>query len=73
MATGLKKPKQARVYLNEENQAMLEDLTRRLVDLSESQVVTLLLSASLRAVKSNNNQMPLPLVFKIENGGGIKK
>jgi hypothetical protein len=59
------KPKVARLYLNRENQQMLEDLESKVVDLSDSQILTLLVTSSLRALKANANQLSLPLNFEV--------
>jgi hypothetical protein len=59
------KPKVARLYLNRENQQNLEELASKVVDLSESQILTLLVTSSLRALKANGNQLSLPLNFQV--------
>ena len=59
------KPKVARVYLHRENQETLQELASKVVDLSESQILTLLVTSSLRALKANGNQLSLPLHFKV--------
>jgi hypothetical protein len=59
------KPKVARLYLNRENQQMLEELASKVVDLSESQILTLLVTSSLRALKNNGNRFTLPLHLEI--------
>lgn len=59
------KPKVARLYLNQENQQMLEELASKVVDLSESQILTLLVTSALRALKANGNRLTLPLNLDI--------
>lgn len=64
----LKKPNQARVYLNEENQQMLDKLAENQPDLEKSKIMSILLSAALRAAKQNNYRLPMPLHFTISEG-----
>ena len=64
-----KKPRQVRVYLSAENQVMLRDLAERIADLSESQIVSLLVSAGLRAAKENDYKLHLPIKMEIHYEG----
>jgi hypothetical protein len=59
------KPKQVRVYLNDENESMLRALAEK-VDMPESQIMTMLVSASLRAAKENDYILTLPIRFHVD-------
>jgi integrase len=58
------KHRQVRVYLNSENQRILSEFAARVGDISESQLMTLLVSAGLRAAKDADFKIALPLVLK---------
>lgn len=65
MGNAVKKSRQARLYLNEDNETMLRELSEAQPDLPESSLCSMLLSAALRAAKRNGYTMPLPLEFEI--------
>jgi len=62
------KPKQVRVYLNAENESLLRELSAHVSELSESQIVTVLITAALRACVASGNRIPLPLKFTVSEG-----
>lgn len=55
------KPKVARLYLNQEAQDLLSASAKAVGDLSEAQIMSLLLLASLRALKEEGFRMVMPL------------
>ncbi len=57
------KPKQVRVSLNDECQAMFAELAEKASDLPESQLMTLLVTAALRAVRERDYRIAIP--FKL--------
>ncbi len=59
------KPKVARIYLNEEAAEMTKQAAQEIGDLSESQIISLLVLAGLRAIRANGFRISLPLVFKV--------
>jgi hypothetical protein len=59
------KPKQVRMNLNEECQAMFAELSRVAQDLPESQLSTLIITAGLRALKAEGYQITIPLRFRV--------
>lgn len=65
-----KKPRAARFYLNEENDKILQEFSAFQLDLEESKLLSILVSAALRAVKENGFKLPLPLKLKVLDGGG---
>lgn len=64
MTKSAKKPKQVRIYLNEENQQTLEEMASRMPELEESKLTTMLVSASLRAVREINYRFTFPIRLK---------
>lgn len=54
------KPKQVRIYVDGERRALFEHLVSR-TGLSETGIMTLLISSALDAVKANGGQVSLPL------------
>jgi hypothetical protein len=62
-----KKPKQVRVYLDKWQEEVLNSLTAQ-IELSETQLLTVILAAGLRAVSDNGNRLVLPLKFHILTG-----
>ena len=61
MAKDPKKPRQVRVYLNEENAEIFATLGDRIPDLEDSRLLSLLVSAVLRAAKENDYRFRVPL------------
>lgn len=59
------KPKNVRLYLNEENQQMLRELASSALDFSESQLLTLLVTASLRTLKAQGYRFTIPLKLAV--------
>jgi hypothetical protein len=59
------KRKQVRVYLDEAAQEKFDRLVSEIGSLSESSVMTALLTAALDACADNGYRMPLPLRFRI--------
>ncbi len=55
------KPKVARVYLNQEAQDMLKAAAESAVDVSEAQIVSLVVLSGLRALKECQYRITLPL------------
>jgi len=51
--------------LNEECQVMFDALAKEVSDLPESQIATLLMTASLRALRDHEYRMSLPLRFEV--------
>jgi hypothetical protein len=58
-----KKGKPVRLYIREEDEPVLAEFGR-LTGLSDTSIMTMLLSAAFRAVKDANYRLPLPLSFK---------
>lgn len=63
----LLKPKQVRLNLNEECQAMFAELVRVAADLPESQLATLIMTSGLRALKERDYKITIPLKFEVLN------
>jgi hypothetical protein len=61
----LLKRKQVRIYLDAENQAQFERLVERIGSMSESVVMTALVSSAVEACVEAGYRMPLPLKFQI--------
>lgn len=59
------KPKNVRIYLNQENQEMLREAAKLAVDLSEQHLLTLLVSAGLRALKDSGYRIHLPFKMAV--------
>lgn len=59
-----KKGKPSRLYILEDDEAALEKLCES-TGLTSTMVMTLLVSAGLKAACENNYRLPLPLKFKI--------
>jgi len=59
------KPKNVRLYLNEDNQQMLRELASKARDFSESQLLTLLVTASLRALQTQGYKFTVPLSLAV--------
>ena len=55
------KPQQVRVYLNQESGDLLRAAGSKIPDLSEAQLVSLLVLAGLRALRANEYRVTLPL------------
>jgi hypothetical protein len=64
----LLKRKQVRIYLDAEKQAQFEKLVERIGSMSESVVMTALVSSAVEACVEAGYRMPLPLNFQIEEG-----
>ena len=65
--TNLKR-KQVRIYLDESDQARLDSLVNRIGStLSETTIVTTLLSAALKTCEDEGSRMPLPLAFQFSD------
>lgn len=56
-----KKPKQVRLYLNEEAADLLEAAGAEIRDLSEAQIASFLVMAGLRAIKTHGYKLTFPL------------
>ena len=59
------KPKVARLYLNQEAQELLSASSAEIGDLSESQIMSLLVLAALRALQQENFRMVMPLRLSV--------
>jgi hypothetical protein len=59
------KPKVARLYLNQEAQELLSKSSAAIGDLSESQIMSLLVLAALRALQQENFRMEMPLRLSV--------
>jgi hypothetical protein len=59
------KPKVARIYLNEEASELTKQAAQEIGDLSESQIVSLLVLAGLRALKETGFKLTLPLRLSV--------
>jgi hypothetical protein len=59
------KPKQVRLYLNEECQTLFADLVEAVQPLPESQLTTILMTAALRAMRDRDVKLSLPLKFAV--------
>jgi hypothetical protein len=59
------KPKQVRMNLNEECQAMFAALASATQDLPESQLSTLIFTAGLRALRERDYEFRIPLRFAV--------
>lgn len=60
-----KKPKQVRVYLNEEAADLTKAASEEIGDISESQIVSILVLAGLRALRERGYKMTLPLKLSL--------
>lgn len=60
------KPRQVRIYLNEEGSELLRSASAKITDISESQLTSILVLAGLRALKTTGFKMSLPLSLTIE-------
>jgi hypothetical protein len=56
-----KNRKQVRVYIDDDDAPLLAEVQKLFGKVTETDVVTALVSASLRAVKENNYRITLPL------------
>ena len=56
-----------RLYLNEEDTELMTRAART-TELSQSELMSKLMSAALRAIARNDNRLPLPLKFQILEG-----
>lgn len=63
-----KKPRQVRVYLNEEAAELLAQASGQISDISESQLTTMIVVAGLRALRDANFRMVLPFRMAIDDG-----
>ena len=61
------KPKQVRMNLNEECQAMFAKLCESASDLPESQLATLLITSALRAVRDQGYKVTVPLRMHVDD------
>lgn len=59
------KPKQVRLYLNEECQTLFAALVNGVQPLPESQLTTILMTAALRALRDQDYKLTLPLKFLV--------
>ena len=59
------KPKVARLYLNQEAQELLSESSASIGDLSESQIMSLLVLAALRALKEEKFRMVMPFRLSV--------
>ena len=64
MTTNQKKGKHVRLYILEEDEPLLEALAEA-TRLSQTAIMTLLVSAGLKACAENGNRIPLPLSFEV--------
>lgn len=62
------KRKQVRIYLDAESEKDFGKLVEAIGSMSESAVMTVLVSAALRACVDRGYRMPLPLKFQIREG-----
>lgn len=62
-----KKPNTYRVYLNDEDSALMVKICQT-TELGQSELLSKLMSAALRAVASNDCRITLPLRLKISEG-----
>lgn len=69
------KPKQVRVYLNDEAGSLLREAAERIPDLADSQIVSMLVLSSLRALKAAEYRFSIPLEMSIQDPAlsGMKK
>ncbi len=65
-----KKPKQVRLYLNEEASDLLEAAGAEIRDLSEAQIASFLVMAGLRAIKHHGYKLTFPLHLDLVQGSG---
>lgn len=65
-----KKPKQVRLYLNEEASDLLEAAGAELRDLSEAQIASFLVMAGLRAIKTAGYKLTFPLQLNLAEQPG---
>lgn len=63
--TAKKSKKQVRVYLDAEEEGMLSEAMKSAQKLAESDLMTMLTSAALRALKDNNYRITLPLKLRM--------
>lgn len=61
----IKKPRQVRIYLSGEVEAMFNSLVKNAPDLAETEVARILVAASLRALKEHDYRLSFPLKFEI--------
>jgi hypothetical protein len=67
-----KNRKQVRVYLDTEEDEMLTAIVGATEGkLSESDVMTMILSAALKSIRDNDYRFPIPLRFKVPDGADI--
>jgi hypothetical protein len=59
------KPNMFRVYLNAENSTLMQEICER-IEVGQSELLTKLVTAALRAVKDNNYRISLPLKFEVK-------
>jgi hypothetical protein len=65
-----KKPKQVRLYLNEEASDLLEAAGAEIRDLSEAQIASFLVMAGLRAIKLHGYKLTFPLHLDLVQASG---
>ncbi len=56
-----------RLYLRDEDVAALQQLTEAL-EISQTEVMSRIMTAGIRALKEAGNRMPLPLRFNVSEG-----
>lgn len=56
-----------RLYLNDEDSALMQRAAE-VTELSQSELMSKLMAAALRAVAQNDYRLPLPLRFQISEG-----
>ena len=62
------KGKQVRLYILEDDEARLDKLSKT-TGVNVTTIMTLIVSAGLKACELNNYRMPLPLQFRVEDTG----
>jgi hypothetical protein len=67
MATSTLKRNTFRLYLNEQD-TLLMHKAAEVTELGQSELMSKLMSAALRAVAANDYRLPLPLKFRIAEG-----
>lgn len=71
------KPRQVRLTMNEEMQRSWAEVMKNCSDLSEAQVCTMIMAASLRALKDADYRITLPITFSLSHdvtvGSGLRR
>ena len=69
-AKDVKKPRQVRIFVSGDSEATLTMLRDTVPDLSESEILRILVAASLRAIKDNHYRFPFPFEFRLTDKAG---